>query len=153
MKNFLTLAVSLSLTSLLSGCLPEVQEQPDKPAEPAKTPKSTEGFTKTSSGLQYKIIEPGSDKKPSATDRVRCHYRGTLDDGTEFDSSYGGEPAEFPLNGVIAGWTEGLQLIGEGGKIELIIPGELGYGETGSTDGKIPPNATLHFTVELIKVL
>ena len=83
---------------------------------------------------------------------MRCHYRGTLDDGSEFDSSYSrGESISFPLTGVIAGWTQGLQLVGEGGKIELEIPYQLGYGEAGSPP-KIPPQATLHFIVELIAV-
>ena len=109
-------------------------------------------FKKTSNGLKYKIIKPGSSRRPKPTSNVTCHYRGWLDNGKEFDSSYKrGEPADFPLNGVIQGWTEGLQLIGEGGEIELEIPARLGYGERGSP-GAIPPNARLHFIVELIKV-
>ncbi len=109
-------------------------------------------FKKTGNGLKYKIIRAGSDKRPKPTSTVTCHYRGWLDNGKEFDSSYKrGEPTEFPLNGVIPGWTEGLQLIGEGGEIELEIPARLGYGERGMP-GAIPPNSRLHFVVELIKV-
>lgn len=110
-------------------------------------------FQTTASGLKYRIVKAGSATKPSAADTVKCHYRGWLDDGTEFDSSYKrGEPATFPLGGVIPGWTEGLQLVGEGGKIELEIPSELGYGQRGAPP-VIPPGATLHFEVELIEVL
>ncbi len=106
----------------------------------------------TDSGLQYRIIKAGTAEKPKATDRVTVHYRGKLIDGTEFDSSYKrNEPAVFPLNGVIPGWTEGLQLIGVGGKAELFIPSDLGYGARGAA-GVIPPNATLIFEVELIKI-
>lgn len=110
----------------------------------------------TTSGLKYRVLQPGTGPKPSSTDVVRVHYRGWLPDesdpstGTEFDSSIGGSPAVFPLNGVIPGWTEGLQLVGEGGKIELEIPPNLGYGETGTPGGPIPPNATLRFEVELL---
>ena len=114
---------------------------PDAPAE----------FTTTDSGLKYRILRKSDEKKPRASDRVLAHYRGWLDDNTEFDSSYtGGKPIEFPLNGVIAGWTEGLQLIGEGGMIELEIPSEIGYGVRGNRG--IPPNSTLHFIVELVEV-
>jgi putative heme-binding domain-containing protein len=106
----------------------------------------------TDSGLQYRIINPGNGEKPTPADTVVCHYKGWLEDGTEFDSSYArGEPAQFPLSGVIKGWTEGLQLIAPGGKIELKIPPELGYGPRGA-GGVIPPNATLNFEVELIEV-
>jgi len=109
-------------------------------------------FKKTNSGLKYRVITQGTGKRPTAKSTVRCHYRGWLDSGKEFDSSYQrGEPTEFPLNGVIAGWTEGLQLINEGGKIELEIPSRLGYGEQGMP-GAIPPNARLHFEIELIQV-
>jgi FKBP-type peptidyl-prolyl cis-trans isomerase len=102
----------------------------------------------TASGLQYQIIEPGSGKHPSPSDRVTVHYRGTLVDGQEFDSSYKrGEPTSFQLDGVIAGWTEGLQLIKEGGKMKLVIPPELAYGDTGRL-----AHQTLIFEVELIKV-
>jgi FKBP-type peptidyl-prolyl cis-trans isomerase len=109
-------------------------------------------FTTTDSGLKYKVLRKSEAAKPSAENTVTVHYRGWLDDGTEFDSSYKrGQPATFPLNRVIAGWTEGVQLVGEGGMIELEIPSKLGYGEQGAA-GVIPPNATLHFIVELVKI-
>jgi FKBP-type peptidyl-prolyl cis-trans isomerase FkpA len=112
-------------------------------------PKS---FTKTKSGLQYRILRKGTDLKPKPTSEVRVNYQGWLDDGKVFDSSYTrGAPISFPLNGVIKGWTEGMQLVGEGGMIELVIPPDLGYGARGAP-GAVPPNATLHFLVELLKV-
>jgi len=121
-------------------------------AEDSQASVSADDFKKTASGLKYKVIEPGTGKRPNKNSTVLCHYRGWLDSGREFDSSYkSGAPIEFPLNGVIAGWTEGLQLIQEGGKIELEIPSRLGYGAQGAP-GAIPPNARLHFTIELIKV-
>lgn len=111
-----------------------------------------EGVKTTASGLQYKVVSSGSGKSPSATSEVTVHYSGKLIDGTEFDSSYKrGEPATFPLNGVIPGWTEGLQLMKEGDKWTLFIPYQLGYGSQGA-GGAIPPYATLVFDVELIKV-
>ncbi len=110
-----------------------------------------EGVTVTESGLQYEVVEAGDGASPVATDTVTVHYRGTLIDGTEFDSSYSrGEPASFPLNRVISGWTEGLQLMKEGGKYRFYIPSELGYGARGQ--GAITPNSTLIFDVELIEV-
>lgn len=108
-------------------------------------------FQRTGTGLGYKIIRQGTGKRPTGRSTVTCHYKGWLDDGTVFDSSLGGDPISFPLDGVIAGWTEGLQLIKEGGKIELDIPSKLGYGARGAP-GAIPPNARLHFEIELIKV-
>ena len=109
-------------------------------------------FTETDSGLKFRITREGDGDKPQATDRVSVHYQGMLADGTEFDSSYGGgKPAEFPLNGVIRGWTEGLQLVQVGGMIELIIPSDLAYGSDPPTP-KIPPNATLYFKVELLEI-
>ena len=110
------------------------------------------GVTTTESGLQYQVLTEGSGKKPSATDRVRVHYVGTLLDGSTFDSSVDrGQPAEFPLNGVIRGWTEGLQLMSEGSKYKFFIPSELAYGENGPPN--IGPNAVLTFEVELLEVL
>tara|TARA_R110002167_G_scaffold71688_6_gene202100 strand:+ start:1849 stop:2580 length:732 start_codon:yes stop_codon:yes gene_type:complete len=110
------------------------------------------GVTTTTSGLQYKIITPGDGSLPTAADTVQVHYRGTLIDGTEFDSSYShGGPATFPLNGVIPGWTEGLQLISKGGKAELYIPSELAYGPRGMGQ-VIGPNSTLVFEVELLDI-
>jgi len=111
-----------------------------------------EGVKTTASGLQYKVISSGSGKSPAATSEVTVHYSGKLIDGTEFDSSYKrGEPATFPLNGVIPGWTEALQLMKEGDKWTIYIPQQLGYGSQGA-GGAIPPFSTLVFDVELIKV-
>lgn len=110
-----------------------------------------EGVKQTESGLQYKVIKAGTGKSPKATDVVEVNYEGKLLDGTVFDSSYErGEPIEFPLNQVIAGWTEGLQLMKEGGKYEFYIPSDIAYGEAGNAG--IEPNSTLIFTVELLKV-
>lgn len=112
-----------------------------------------EGFIVTKSGLQYQVITPGNGRKPKATDTVRCHYHGTLIDGTVFDSSYlRNTPAEFGLNQVIAGWTEGVQLMPEGAKYRFFIPYNLAYGERGA-GADIPPFSALIFDVELIKVL
>lgn len=112
-----------------------------------------EGVVVLPSGLQYVVLTEGSGRKPSATDNVKCHYEGRLTDGTVFDSSYRrGEPAVFPLNGVIAGWTEGVQLMGEGAKFRFFIPYNLAYGERGA-GGSIPPYAALVFDVELIEVM
>ena len=98
------------------------------------------------------MLAEGTGRRPKATDTVRCHYEGTLVDGTVFDSSYRrGEPAEFGLNQVIAGWTEGVQLMSEGAKYKFYIPWQLAYGERGA-GGTIPPYAALIFTVELLKV-
>ena len=112
-----------------------------------------EGITVTKSGLQYEVLTEGTGKKPKATDTVRCHYEGRLLDGTVFDSSYKrNAPADFGLQQVIAGWTEGVQLMGEGAKFRFYIPYMLAYGE-GGAGAMIPPFATLIFDVELIKVL
>lgn len=111
-----------------------------------------EGIETTESGLQYEILEPGDGESPTADSEVRVHYEGRLIDGTVFDSSYErGEPAEFGLGQVIPGWTEGLQLMREGGKARLFLPSELAYGP-GGTRG-IPPNAVLIFEVELLEIL
>ena len=112
-----------------------------------------EGITVTKSGLQYEVLQEGAGKQPKATDTVRCHYEGRLLDGTIFDSSYKrNEPADFGLQQVIAGWTEGVQLMSEGSKYRFYIPYMLAYGE-GGAGAMIPPYATLIFDVELIKVL
>ena len=112
-----------------------------------------EGVTVLPSGLQYVVLTEGTGAKPKATDRVKCHYEGRLTDGTVFDSSYRrGEPAVFPLNGVFAGWTEGVQLMGEGAKFRFFIPYQLAYGERGAGQS-IPPYAALVFDVELIEVV
>jgi len=115
----------------------------------ADAPKT---FAKTPSGLQYRVLRKGTGANPKASDTVKVHYHGWLDGGKVFDSSYSrGESIEFPLNGVIPGWTEGMQLVGEEGMIELLIPSNLGYGKRGA-GGVIPPDATLHFLVELLDV-
>ena len=112
-----------------------------------------EGVVVTKSGLQYKVLQEGTGRSPKASDTVRCHYEGFLIDGTVFDSSVQrGEPAEFPLDHVIAGWTEGLQLMKEGANYRFFIPYLLGYGPSGAGQS-IPPYATLIFDVELIKVV
>ena len=117
--------------------------------ENAKRP----GVVTLPSGLQYEVITEGNGKKPSATDRVKCHYEGTLIDGTLFDSSInGGEPAIFGVNQVIKGWVEALQLMTEGAKWKLFIPSELAYGAQQAGE-MIPPHSTLIFEVELIEVL
>ena len=111
-----------------------------------------EGIITTKSGLQYQVLREGNGKAPKATDQVECHYEGTLIDGTKFDSSYDrGQTATFPLNQVIAGWTEGLQLMTEGAKYRFFIPYQLGYGERGA-GASIPPYSALIFDVELVAV-
>ncbi len=112
-----------------------------------------EGVRVLPSGLQYMVLKEGKGKSPVATDQVKCHYEGMLVDGTLFDSSIQrGQPATFPLNGVIAGWTEGLQLMQEGAKYRFFIPYHLGYGERGAGQS-IPPFSALIFDVELIEVI
>jgi FKBP-type peptidyl-prolyl cis-trans isomerase len=113
--------------------------------------KTEEGVVTTESGLQYKVITTGTGPKPAETDEVEVHYRGTLLSGDMFDSSYDrGQPVKFKLNQVIRGWTEGLQLVNEGSKVQFWIPSELAYGEQGGRG--IEPNSTLVFEVELLKV-
>ncbi len=143
----------------------ELEEEQNERAEAAGAAAKAEGekflaaiakdpeVRMTKSGLMYKVLKEGSGRKPTAEDTVRCHYEGTFADGQIFDSSYKrGEPAEFPLNGVIKGWTEGLQLMAEGSKYELYLPYNLAYGERGA-GSSIPPYCALKFVVELIKVL
>jgi FKBP-type peptidyl-prolyl cis-trans isomerase len=115
--------------------------------------KKKEGWKTTASGLQYKVLKEGSGTAPKETDTVKVNYRGTTIDGTEFDSSYKrGQPATFPVNRVIKGWTEGLQLMKPGSKYQLAIPSNLAYGERGA-GSDIGPNSTLLFDVELLEVL
>lgn len=114
--------------------------------------KKAEGVTTLPSGLQYKVLKAGTGATPTAQDTVRTHYKGQLIDGTVFDSSYDrGEPAEFPVGGVIKGWTEALQKMKVGDKWQLFIPSELAYGEAGA-GGLIPPHATLVFEIELLDI-
>lgn len=113
-----------------------------------ETNAKKEGVMVTASGLQYKILQAGSGAQPKASDSVTVNYRGELINGSEFDS---GQGISFPLSGVIPGWTEGLQLMKEGGKYRFFIPSELAYGESGAAR-VIPPNAALVFDVELVKV-
>jgi FKBP-type peptidyl-prolyl cis-trans isomerase FkpA len=135
-----------------------IKKQMDKAKENSKIGedylaknKGKEGVKVTASGLQYKVLKEGTGITPKATDVVKVHYRGTLIDGTEFDSSYKrNQPAEFQLNQVIPGWTEGLQLMKVGSKYQLTIPGNLAYGERGNQG--IPGNSVLIFDVELLDV-
>jgi len=115
--------------------------------------KQKPGIITTESGLQYEVMKTGNGPKPEATDKVRVHYKGTLIDGTEFDSSYSrGQPLEFTLSGVIKGWTEGLQLMNVGSQYRLFIPSDLGYGAQGAGP-TIPPYSTLVFEVELLDII
>ncbi|MFM8497972.1 MAG: FKBP-type peptidyl-prolyl cis-trans isomerase [Planctomycetia bacterium] len=135
--------------TLMAADVPHPQLPAGAGAIDAAAPKA---FTTTGSGLQYRVLRQGAGTKPKATNTVKVNYHGWLDDGKVFDSSYSrGEAIEFPLNGVIPGWTEGMQLVGQGGMIELLIPASLGYGVRGAPP-VIPPNATLHFLVELLEV-
>ncbi len=132
---------------------PQEVPHPQLPAGAGKldadAPKT---FTTTPSGLQYRVLRKGSGGNPKATNTVKVNYHGWLDDGKVFDSSYQqGEAISFPLNQVILGWTEGMQQVGQGGMIELVIPSKIGYGDRGAPP-VIPPKATLHFLVELIEV-
>jgi len=152
MKRILSLTIAIAAAAGLSLSTAMAQSPLEKGkaflAENATKP----GVQQTPSGLQYKILTPGEGRSPKASDVVRVNYRGTLLNGTEFDSSYKrNEPIEFPLNGVIPGWTEGLQLIKEGGKIQLFIPSNLAYGPRGA-GGLIGPDEALIFEVELLKV-
>lgn len=144
-RSFLLAVLLLVLVS--GGCVSKPIFEPG----PMDVDAPTE-FTSTPTGLKYRILRKADGEKPTSSSTVTVNYVGWLDDGSEFDSSYRrGEPATFPLSGVVRGWTEGLQLVNEGGMIELEIPSELGYGATGSP-GAIPPHATLHFKVELLDI-
>jgi len=139
------------MSVLRSGAAPAANpEALAKNKEYLEANKAKPGVTVTPSGLQYKVINAGNGPSPKISNTVKVHYRGTLIDGTEFDSSYKrGQPAEFGVGGVIRGWTEALQLMKKGAKYQLTIPSELAYGERGS-GGSVPPNSVLNFEVELI---
>ncbi|MGA8300935.1 MAG: FKBP-type peptidyl-prolyl cis-trans isomerase [Terriglobales bacterium] len=148
------------LTEVQNDVRKEQQEKMKEAADKNKTEgqaflaanKDKEGVKTTASGLQYKVITEGTGPKPTASDTVVCNYKGTLIDGKEFDSSYKrGEPATFPVSGVIKGWTEALQLMPVGSKWQLFIPSDLAYGERGA-GAEIGPNSTLIFEVELISI-
>ena len=152
MKTFssLTIAIAAAASISLSTAMAQTSLEKGKAFLAANATKPD--VHQTASGLQYKILTPGEGKAPKATDTVLVNYRGTLLNGTEFDSSYKrNEPIEFPLNRVIPGWTEGVQLIKEGGKIQLFIPSALAYGSRGA-GGLIGPDEALIFEVELLKV-
>lgn len=156
-------------TAKRSSDIASVTATPDAPAAPWKPPTfvdipdlqtgtgpmdagDTPEFSKTDSGLRYRILRNSEGEKPTAASTVTVNYRGWLSNGKVFDSSYErGEPTTFPLKNVIAGWTEGMQLVGEGGMLELWVPSRLGYGEGGSP-GSIPAHSDLHFIVELVDV-
>jgi FKBP-type peptidyl-prolyl cis-trans isomerase FklB len=149
-----------AITDLMAGLRKQHEEQMQKAGEGNKKEgdtflaanKSKPGVVALPSGLQYKILQAGTGPKPVATDSVVCNYRGTLIDGKEFDSSYKrGQPATFPVGGVIKGWTEALQLMPVGSKWQLFIPSELAYGPRGA-GADIGPNATLIFEVELLSI-
>jgi FKBP-type peptidyl-prolyl cis-trans isomerase len=147
------------MTKVMDALRAEVSAKANDSAEKSKKVgedfltqnKAKEGVKTTASGLQYKVLKEGTGTSPKAEDEVTVHYRGTLTDGTEFDSSYKrNEPVTFKLNEVIPGWTEGVQLMKPGAKYQFVIPPALGYGEEGQ--GPIPPASVLVFDVELIKV-
>lgn len=136
----------------LAACSPSSPPETAGPAPAAATTQENSNVITTASGLQYEVLTEGTGPKPKATDTVTVHYKGTLTNGKVFDSSYDrGEPISFPLDRVIKGWTEGLQLMSVGSKYRLTIPSQLGYGAAGA-GGVIPPNATLVFEVELLKI-
>ena len=153
--KYLVAAFALAATLLLNPTLIMAQEaSPNLVKGQAflKANATKPGVHTTPSGLQYKVITAGTGKSPAATDTVLVHYRGTSLEGVEFDSSYKrNEPISFPLNGVIPGWTEGVQLMKEGGKMQLFIPSNLAYGSRGA-GGAIAPDSTLIFDIELLKV-
>ena len=144
------LLIALAAPLLLNIALAQT---PAAMADAASAAAAEPGAVVTASGMVYRSLKDGSGASPAATDTVRVHYRGTLPAGKEFDSSYSrGKPAEFPLNRVIPCWTEGLQRMKIGGKAKLTCPAAIAYGARGAGDGLIPPNATLHFEVELLGI-
>src|SRR5690349_4621562 len=152
MKMILTTTTFVAALALSVTACAEDTKPADPAAKPAAEAKESGKVTTTASGLKYEVLKDATGPKPKATDNVTVHYKGTLTDGTVFDSSYDrGQPATFPLNRVIKGWTEGVQLMSPGSKFKFTIPPELGYGAAGA-GGKIPPNSVLVFEVELIKI-
>ena len=146
--RFIPLLCALTLTTLPIMA----QSASEKGQQFLQENAKRDGVKTTASGLQYEVLTEGQGKSPKATDTVVVHYRGTLIDGTEFDSSYKrGQPIDFPLNQVIRGWTEGVQLMKEGSKYRFFIPSNLAYGSRGA-GGVIGPDETLVFDVELLKV-
>ena len=144
MRSIVVCAALLALSAV-----PAVQAQDDVAANAAKEP----GAVVTPSGLVYRSLKDGNGASPSATHKVKVHYRGTIPDRKEFDSSYSrNQPAEFPLNRVIKCWTEGVQKMKVGGKAKLTCPAPIAYGEKGAGNGLIPANATLLFEVELLGI-
>lgn len=147
-----------AMSEYLQGRMGEINDRKKmaegkKNAEFLASLEGKEGIQKSDSGLFYEIIEPGGETKATGSDTVTLHYTGTLTDGTVFDSSVErGEPATFSVSGVVPGFAEGVQLVGEGGKVKLYIPPALGYGDNVQPGGPIPPNATLVFDVEMIKI-
>lgn len=140
----MTYSVAVLFTSLLVSA--------SVSAQPATSAASGVGSVTTASGLTMRVLRPGGGVSPTAADRVKVHYRGTLLDGTEFDSSYArNQPAVFPLSRVIKCWTEGVQRMKVGGKAELVCPASIAYGERGA-GAIIPPNATLRFEIELLEI-
>lgn len=149
MKSIFQSTVCLICASMVLG-LGCVSKQISSPGPAVVDADAPTDFSTTPSGLKYRVLRKGDGTNPRASDSVTVHYKGWLDSGKVFDTSYSKAPVSFALREVVAGWTEGLQLVNEGGMIELEIPSQLGYGEN-SPPG-IPPNSTLHFIVELIKV-
>jgi FKBP-type peptidyl-prolyl cis-trans isomerase len=147
---FTAILIGFTMFSIANATTPEENKKAGMEFL-AKNAKKDKVIT-TASGLQYQVLVEGKGASPKATDKVTVHYKGTLIDGTEFDSSYShGAPVTFPLNGVIKGWTEGVQLMKEGAKYKFFIPSDLAYGEQGAGRA-VPGNATLIFEVELLKV-
>ncbi|EHR72598.1 FKBP-type peptidyl-prolyl cis-trans isomerase [Burkholderiales bacterium JOSHI_001] len=143
---------ALATTAALLAFTLGAQAQSPAPSAAAAAAAKEPGAQVTPSGLVYRSLKEGSGASPTSLDVVKVHYKGTLPDGTEFDSSYKrGEPAAFPLNRVIKCWTEGVAMMKPGGKAKLTCPPEIAYGARGA-GGTIPPNATLHFEVELLAI-